>query len=321
MTTDLAPPSAGFCHEALLYADDREFLERVVPFVRDGVEGGDAVLVATDARKGELIRTELGTVDLSGGGSLEILDMATVGQNPGRIITVWADFLRTHGGEGRRPRGVGEPVWPERSEDELTECLYHELALNLAFGDDDFWLICPYDVSMLPPEVVEASACSHPLMWEPEGHRHSGAYRHVDSADELFVDPLRPATGPLRLSLTVDLGSSSAARRSVRQLALDLGFDALRASDVALAASEATSNSVRHGGGTGRLVAWVDESSLVLEVCDRGQVQDPLAGRLRVPPTSPSGRGLWLIHQISDLAQLRTGASGTTLRMRFDLPS
>ena len=43
-------------------------------------------------------------------------------------------------------RGIGEPIWAERSASELSECQLHESLINLAFADaDDFRLICPYD--------------------------------------------------------------------------------------------------------------------------------------------------------------------------------
>ena len=39
-------PADGFCHEALFYAGTEDFVARTVPFVRDGLAGQEAVLVA-----------------------------------------------------------------------------------------------------------------------------------------------------------------------------------------------------------------------------------------------------------------------------------
>ena len=39
--------------------------------------------------------------------------MADVGMNPARIIPAWTDFVRRS--RGRRLRGIGEPIWAERS--------------------------------------------------------------------------------------------------------------------------------------------------------------------------------------------------------------
>jgi len=318
ITDDQIRPRDGFCHEALLYSDDAEFLARVVPFVRDGISAGEGVLVATDARKCDLVRAAL-DVGVAEDPRLRFLDMADAGRNPGAIISLWADFLAEHGGEGRHPRGLGEPVWAGRSEDELAECLHHELALNLAFASSELWLICPYDTARLDRAALACAGRSHPLCWDSHGHVDSEHYHLPTHAAELFSAPLRPAPRP---QLEVDFGLESIAptRRAVRQLALDVGLTAERASDVALAASEALSNSVRHGGGRGRLRAWTEGSHLALEVRDRGLVEDPLVGRLPVGPDSPGGRGLWLVNQLSDLVQLRTACTGTTLRMQFALP-
>ena len=43
-------------------------------------------------------------------------------------------------------RGIGEPIWADRSPTELIECQCHEALLNVAFAAaGDFHLICPYD--------------------------------------------------------------------------------------------------------------------------------------------------------------------------------
>jgi hypothetical protein len=53
-------------------------------------------------------------------------DMAAVGTNPARIIPAGQDFLTDHAVPGRRVRGIGEPIWAQRSPAELAECQRHE---------------------------------------------------------------------------------------------------------------------------------------------------------------------------------------------------
>ena len=56
--------------------------------------------------------------------------------------------------------------------------------------------------------------------------------------------------------------------------------------------------------------------ALVCEVRDSGYIDDPLAGRRRIPTSAASGqRGIWLVNQLCDLVQLRTHAHGTTVRV------
>ena len=72
---------------------------------------------------------------------------------------------RTRLARGRRLRGIGEPIWADRSPDELVECQRHEALLNLAFADaGDFWLLCPYDVDALDPDVIAEAHHSHPAV-------------------------------------------------------------------------------------------------------------------------------------------------------------
>ena len=53
---------------------------------------------------------------------------------------------------GRPMRGIGEPIWAERSPAELVECQRHESLLNVAFaGSAGFYLMCPYDTTSLGP--------------------------------------------------------------------------------------------------------------------------------------------------------------------------
>ena len=46
-----------------------------------------------------------------------------------------------------------------------------------------------------------------------------------------------------------------------------------------------------------------------------GRLEDPLVGRARPTPTQDHGRGLWLVHQLCDLVQLRSGEAGTVARV------
>nr|MDQ3936007.1 ATP-binding protein [Actinomycetota bacterium] len=92
-----------------------------------------------------------------------------------------------------------------------------------------------------------------------------------------------------------------------------LGHDAV--ADLVLAVNELATNSVRHGGGGGMLRAWREPDAFVCEVCDSGRLEDPLAGR-GIPNGDPTGgRGLWLVHQLCDLVQVRSLEAGSAVRL------
>jgi anti-sigma regulatory factor (Ser/Thr protein kinase) len=68
------------------------------------------------------------------------------------------------------------------------------------------------------------------------------------------------------------------------------------------------------------LSVWRDAGELVCEISDGGaRIADPLAGRRRPDPRSPHGRGLWMINQVCDLVELRSGPGGTTVRLHMTL--
>ena len=103
-------PADRFEHEALFYRGDADFLAGLLPFIRDGLERDEAVVVAEPRPRLDLLRDALG----ADAAAVEFLDMAEIGANPARIIGVWADALDRHTAAGRRLRGVGEPAFAGR---------------------------------------------------------------------------------------------------------------------------------------------------------------------------------------------------------------
>ncbi|MFD8638520.1 ATP-binding protein, partial [Streptomyces sp. NPDC059656] len=96
-------------------------------------------------------------------------------------------------------------------------------------------------------------------------------------------------------------------------------LNAARRGDLVLAVSEAAANSLSHGGGKGTLRLWDSaDSGVVAEIRDGGHLADPLAGRGRPSLASPhGGRGLWMIHQLCDLVEIRASADSLTLRLHM----
>ena len=197
-----------FRHEALLYAGEDGFLEGTLPFLRAGLEAGEPMLVAVGARKVGLLRGELG----SAADAVGFVDMAQLGANPARIIPAWFEFAGDAAREGTAIRGIGEPIWAGRSAPELVECQRHEALLNLAFADRPaFRLLCPYDTSALPAEVIEEACRSHPHLVEDGVERESPVARDLDAVAAPFDAPLPPAWAAASRT-----GRAAARRRDTR---------------------------------------------------------------------------------------------------------
>jgi anti-sigma regulatory factor (Ser/Thr protein kinase) len=301
---------AGFQHEALFYRGEEDFLTGLLPFVHEGVAGGEDVLVALPRPRLHLLREALG----EDRGGVQFVDMAEIGGNPARIIGVWSSALEQRRAAGRRLRGVGEPAFSGRRPAEFVECELHELLLNRAFDGGPAWrLLCPYDEDRLPREVTRRALRTHPIHATSSDRWRSPGYA-VDGYADAFAAALpQPTDAVLRGEFGPD--DVPATRRTVAQYARRCGLSDEQVEVLELAASELATNSVRHGGGSGTVAMWTERGAVVVEFSDSGHVAEPLTGRLNPPLDAEGGRGVYLVNQLCDLVQLRSSPTGTTVRV------
>ena len=304
-----------FSHEALFYSGQQGFLEGVLPFVTDALVAEESVLVAVVDDKAELLKQALGP----DGERVSFTDMRLLGHNPARIIPAWHRFLKENASENRPVRGIGEPIWHGRSAAEVSECQRHESLLNLAFDEGIGWrLLCPYDLGALDEDVIEAARRSHPFVSEDGEIGVSAAYLRGDAAPGPFDGALPPPpAGATELAFTGN--SMGWLRRLLRGWAAGLGLGHERTEHLLLAVTELASNSVHHGGGDGTLWMWHEEQRLLVEVHDRGHIEEALVGRTHPAPEQPAGRGLWLVNHLCDLVQIRSDHAGSVVRVHMDL--
>lgn len=304
----------GFRHEALLYSGEDGFLAGTLPFIQDGVAADEPTMVVVDPAKIALLRSRLnGSAD-----RVRFVNMLEVGRNPALIMSAWQDFVSEHGGSGRGLRGIGEPIWPERSPAELVECQHHESLLNLAFDDGPSWrLMCPYDADALAPAVLDVAKHNHRVLAE-DGHEHrSDSYRDPTVTQAPFTGRLPdppPTARELRFDSPSDLG---AVRHFVADCAHAGGVTEERMEGFVLAIDEVVTNSLRHGGGDGQMTIWSEDRSVVCEVSDAGKITEPLVGRVRPELDRSDGRGLWIANNFCDLVQIRSSEDGTVVRCRI----
>jgi anti-sigma regulatory factor (Ser/Thr protein kinase) len=304
-------PHDSYRHEALLYRGDDEFVAGTVPFIREGLQAGQPVMVAVIAPKIERLRAELG----DDADRVQFVDMAALGGNPAKIIPAWREFVDEHAANGQPIRGVGEPIWAGRRAAEVLECQLHEALLNLAVDPDTpLWLRCPYDVSALEGDILAEVERSHPVLVEEASYTGSRLYGGIHHASASFDHELAEPTVAV-VELAFDGSGLPAVRDVVTGRATLLGIDKEKVSDLALAVHELATNSLRHGGGRGVLRVWEEPEALVCEVHDAGRVEDPLVGR-RIPSTrQEGGRGVWMANNLCDLVQMRSSEAGTTVRV------
>lgn len=305
----------GFVHSALIYQSQREYLDFVTRFVRDGWDVDEAVLVAVPADMLALLHDAL-----SAGGTapddLRMVDITEVARNPSRLMAMQGAFVDDH--PGRRVRIISQLAWPGRSEEELIACVEHEALVNGAMDGYQVTGVCLYDGSRLADDVLADARATHPLLWGGEGLQRSADYA-PDAALQRCNRPLPGNPGAVTYVVR-----KSADLRPARSFAVDyagwvgLSQDAIE--DLQLVATELASNSLMYTDGACQLAFWRDDGYLVCEARDAGCFEDPLVGRLDPGPCGPASRGLYLVNAISDLVRTHTTASGTTIQayLRFE---
>ncbi|MET7937890.1 sensor histidine kinase [Streptomyces sp. NPDC005322] len=298
-----------FVHPALFYRDDKEYLAGTLPFVLDGLRAAEPVAVAVPGGNLRLLRTALGPSAERVG----FLDMTEAGRNPGRIIPgVLRAFADRH--PSGRVRIIGEPIWAGRTEAEYGPCVQHEALINLAFRGRAVTILCPYDTARLDAGVLADARVTHPVITENGRELPSDVYAPKD-AIAAYNEPLDVPAGAASFPFARDC--VPAARVFAVSEAERLGLTGRRLDDLALAVAELATNSVRHGGGSGTVRIWAQDGQVLCQVEDSGRLSDPLAGRRPALPGQIGGRGLLLVHQVSDLVRVHTGPDGTAIRFHF----
>ncbi len=305
-------PATAFEHVAYFYSGIDQYVAETSAFIRAGVEAGEPTYVVVSAEKIDRLRAALG----SDADSVSFADMSRVGVNPARIIPAWQDFANANADSGRPLRGIGEPIWAERAPEELIECQLHESLLNVAFdAGPPFTLLCPYDVSALPPAVLDEARRSHPWLSAGGFSCRSQEYRGVADAVSEFEQPLAPVPTHAQ-TMVFTTGGLAGVRRLVSEFADGIGMPGDKIADALVAVTELACNSIRHGTGQHTLSVWCDERMLVCQVDDEGRLHaGPLIGRSRPSLDAEGGRGMWLANQLCDLVQVRRFATGTVVRV------
>lgn len=315
LAAEALSPDDGFRHEAFFYAGQDEFLAGASRFLHEAVQAREPVLVVVNSAKIDLLRTAL----KKDADKVVFADMVEVGLNPARIIPAWTDFVDHY--PGRPLRGIGEPIWPQRTAAELVECQRHESLLNVAFAaTTGFTLMCPYDIDALDTEVVDAARRNHPHIRRHGSPKESADYLGSEYLAGPFCDPL-PEPPPSTVEFLFQPGSLAAVRSLVGREAVNAGLGDARAENAVAAVNEVASNTMRHAGGRGELRIWTAGDMFVCEVSDDGHITDPLVGRSRPNLDTQGGRGLWMVNQLCDLVQVRSFATGTSVRMHHRRPS
>jgi anti-sigma regulatory factor (Ser/Thr protein kinase) len=299
--------AAGLLHEALVYDSDGELVERVAPFLRDGLAEGPTIAVLT-RRHWSLLREELG----SEADAVTFTDCDDFYVRPVDALSAYDTTMRDLRASGARSaRVVGEiPLQPTRRD--WSEWISYEALINRALADHPAHVLCVYGSETAPDHVLDAVWRTHPHV---DAHASPGHPAYHEPRDVVAAHTAEPvATPDLRT-----LASTDDPREFRELLAAELAAahaPGSRVVDMLVAANEVFENARRHGGGASRVRAGLVDGWFVCEIEDRGPgLDDPLAGYL--PPRSEQARGagLWIARRLVRRLELLHNTPGLTVRL------
>jgi anti-sigma regulatory factor (Ser/Thr protein kinase) len=279
-------------HEALLFSTDQELLDVLVPFLTDGFDAGEPLLVALSEPHTELLRAEL-----PAGLPLECLP-GDVYNRPAKVIRAYREWMAEHTRAGAgRIRVAGElpavafgATWDWWAR--------YEATVDHAYGEFSVWCLCAYNRRTTPAAVLRDVARTHPTVTGPDGAREpSEAYTepavYLSEARRMAADPVQHA----RPFAVLTDPAPIEARQAVRDV--DRGqVPPDEVEDLVVAVSETVTNAIRHGRGPVEVRVWPGGDRIVVTVSDTGPGPvDPFAGLMPAAGDETSGRGLWITYQ------------------------
>jgi anti-sigma regulatory factor (Ser/Thr protein kinase) len=302
-------------HVAAVVGSTAEALAAAVPFLDAGLSAGDLVVLSCPPERSELLRRELG-VRANGVQTdtrISLLDTRA----PDALVVTRTLLARAAGSRSGRMCVVGEPRFGPAPRD-WREGQRYESVVNTLLSAEPIDALCLYDRRLLPAEVVDSAASTHPSLLVDGVVRLNPAY--LGPADYLARLPLpREPLEDGHPVLAVDEALALAELR--HQLAAVLATvvpDPGQREDLHLAVSEIASNAFRHGVPPVSARVWAAGDRLVCTIRDRGtHYGDALAGfqPAHGADLSRGGMGLWLARKLWDHVDLLPGADGLTVRL------
>jgi hypothetical protein len=309
----LAPARArqSYRHEAFLWNGRADFVEGLLPFVEEGVDAGEAVLVAATPEHGKWLSDGLGST----ASRVHFVDITLLGRNPARIIPACQQFLHDWSGYGRPARAVGEPLWDGQRPDEVRESQLHEALMNVAIDPDlPFWVRCPYDAGHLDADVLAEASRSHPALATTASYQGSHSYHGHAHAEAMFTGDLPPMDGPAT-EVDVTQAGLDAVAATVTLQAASGDLCSNQVVDLTHAVRQLAEESLTRGARQLTVRTWDRPDAVVAEVADTTVTHDLLVGRRL--PQAPGGDALWWANQACDLVQIRSSGRGTTVRLHM----
>jgi DNA-binding GntR family transcriptional regulator/anti-sigma regulatory factor (Ser/Thr protein kinase) len=307
-------PPHHVSHRALIYDSEDSFLAGSMPFLTEGIDGGERVLAVTTPENIAALQRALGERALE----VEFRESAAWYRAPAHTLLAYERYLAY---ADRQPvRVLGEPYFERLTPASMREWTRYEALINVEFARAPIAFLCPYDARAMPETVLADVRRTHPELGDGRAIAPSSDYTEARALTRALDDTAfeEPTGAVEEHAVTGDLRGTREFAVAVGQRA---GLSGKRLAEALLAVQEIAANAVEHGPGGGRLRAWVDDGELIYELRDHGPgTADPLSVHLTPDLAGRTGPGgLWIARLLSDLVEVRSSDEGFAARLHLRL--
>lgn len=299
----------GLRHELFVYDDDGEFLDRLVPWVKDGLDAGEPVLVIGGRASLNRMRDAVHAGDTG----VTWLSGEELYTRPEAAIAGLDRALRRHSVAGAvATRAIGElPRF--RDESEWRPWLAYEAIANRALAHHNAWVVCPCDSRVLPTSVLDGMYRTHPHLLLKTS-RCNPLYEEPELlVRELTPAPEQPLQGLRELGVAQDPRGFRDALRREMDAALISDYDA---SKLLVAAGELYGEAYRNRAGLPVVCAGRVGDHFVCELTTPGAGHhDELAGYVLPAAGASDGTGMWVARQLTERLEVVQRPAAVTVRL------
>src|SRR5919106_484126 len=164
-------------HRALLFGSEEEFFEATVPFLREGIERTEAVLVVATPESIDRLRGRLGAQ----AAEVRFEDAASWYSTPMAALRGFWTFAQEMIESGFEwVRILGGVLASTESEDDVRRWVTYESVFNSTFRGSPMTAVCPYDTRSSDPRFVDSVRDAHPELLVGEAVLPNDAHRPLE---------------------------------------------------------------------------------------------------------------------------------------------
>lgn len=304
-------PGRGLAHHGLLHESDEEFFAVAMPFVREGLERGETVIVDVGKEHAAAF------VDAFGDEPLFAVSAESKYGVPLVALSEFQRLIRLGMDEGANAFRLIGAIDFDMHATRWRDWIRYEAVVNSVMAGCPVQSLCAYDLR-LPAEVLKGARRTHPVLRGADGARENAEY--VDPQLVVQDPAYRAGPGPLQAEpptlVLTDVVDLADMRMDVQLAAMQTVMPP-RLNDFVSALNEVATNAIRHGQPPVVVRVWMSSDQAVATVTDQGEgVDDPFLGYVR-PRLNHHDQplGLWAARQLCDVLDYCMTPEGFTVHL------